>query len=189
MTVLSISLSLHREQRELCVKEALQRNTCSQYPGIKDSTKADCLGRVYYLPCHLGASPFSWVQLLIHTDWRLDPCFHSTPKFHSGTETFSYPQFLPNPIQHSPSPSEGKTPSVRKGFSTSNTYRGLVVRDAAQRTTDLTEAKLMNGNTERKPRDSGLNDLCYPLSKCSGTEVHRIWNFFWILEYFHPPKK
>lgn len=92
--VLSISLSLHREQRELCVKEALQRNTCSQYPGIKDSTKADCLGWVYYLPCHLGASPFSWVQLLIHIDWRLVPCFHSPPNSTLGQTPFHILSFF-----------------------------------------------------------------------------------------------
>lgn len=73
---------------------ALQRNTCSRYPGIKDSMNADCLGWVYYLPCHLGASPLSWVQLLIHTVWRLVPCFHSPPNSTLGQKPFHILSFF-----------------------------------------------------------------------------------------------
>lgn len=167
---------------------ALQRNTCSRYPGIKDSMNADCLGWVYYLPCHLGASPLSWVQLLIHTVWRLVPFFHSPPNSTLGQKPFHILSFFLTLFNIALFPVKTRLhPSGRasaQAILSENPWWGMQHRgpQASLKPSQWTE-------TEKKSRDSGLNDLCYPLSKCSGTEVHHIWNFFWILEYFHPQKK
>lgn len=130
-----------------------------------------------------------WVQLLIHTVWRLVPCPLSPPNSTPGQKSFHSLGFFLTLFSTLHSPREASIPAIRKEFSTTSTYRGPVRRDAAQKTTGLTDSTLKRwggGGTQKAKELQPEQPLPSLIQSAQGQKCigRGTFFFFWILEYF-----
>lgn len=103
-----------------------------------------------------GGLSFALGSVAHPTVWRLVPCSLSLQNSTLCQKSFHILSFFLILFNILHSPNEVNIPSTRKGFSITNTDRGPMMRDAAQKTTGLTEVKLKRWVETHKSKELQL---------------------------------